>query len=74
MKSARIKRRNKCGFSGFGNYSWMKLTLFGDYTNEVDNHKDIDRKNTIAHKQRCGFFSGFRTRCMSKKYADNHQK
>ena len=87
--SARIKRRNKQGFAGVGTYFGVGPNhSYGDYTDDKQNNKNLDRKQDIARKNKLGFrtreykidntgnvmYIGKKTRCMSKKYADNHQK
>lgn len=73
--SARIKRRNKQGFAGKGTGLGFIVNDPGDYRDEKQNHKDIDRRNDIAHKNKVGFRKSIvRSRVMSKKYSDNHQK
>ena len=87
--SARIKRRNKQGFSGLGtghmidrqgnvlNFNTcIAIEYCGDYTDELQNHKYIDKVNDIKHKNKVGFRrSNFmKNRAMSKKYADVHQR
>ena len=53
--SARIRRRNKCGFSGLGtgkmiingevkSFNSVRASQMGDYTNPKQNHKDKDYK------------------------------
>ena len=101
--SARIRRRNKCGFAGTGNwgqydkkgnlisYSSVKAAegRMGNYLDEIQNHKLKDRRENMAVKSKVGFTPDVlkvdeqgrvyrahkrKNRCMSKRYADNHQK
>ena len=85
--SARIRRRNKQGFKGEGT---NRHCYFGggDYRDEVQNHKLIDRINDMAKKCKLGyqpdetktdargrvFLVKHKCRCMNKRYVDNHQK
>lgn len=69
--SARIKRRNKQGFTGNGTglgYNPYNKT-YGDYTDPKQNHKDVDYNISKRRKARLRYKSAFR-----KKFADNHQK
>lgn len=87
--SARIRRRNKCGFAGFGTGLGFLIKNPGDYRDEKQNHKDKDYKLDKARKAKLGYNSPsykfdshgnlmhvFKSgnRQMCKKYADNHQK
>ena len=76
--SARVRRRNKCGFTGNGTSNYTKFTPYGDYTDENQNHKLKDKLDNIAIKNKVNFYIhksyGLKHRAMSKKYADNHQK
>ena len=77
--SARVRRRNKQGFSGKGTPSWDKSTLFGDYNDPEQNGKAADyiiermRKDKLGFKRLAGNY-GFHKRALTKKFADNHQK
>lgn len=55
--SARIRRRNKQGFSGEGNSKWIKTTPFSDYNNPMVNHKDKDYKLDNERKSKFGVTS-----------------
>ena len=87
--SARIRRRNKQGFSGNGTGLGFLIKNPGDYCDEKQNHKDKDYKLDKARKAKLGYnspmykFDGHGNlmrvlksgnRQMCKKYADNHQK
>ena len=87
--SARIKRRNKQGFSGNGTGLGFLIKNPGDYRDEKQNHKDKDYKIDKARKAKLGYNSPIykfddngnlmhvlkiSNRQMCKKYADNHQK
>ena len=82
--SARIRRRNKQGFTGIGSKSDLIPNLFyGDYNDPAQNHKDVDYANDKRHKDKVGFkkvlgiknsFAIVNKRAMCKKFADNHQK
>lgn len=75
--SARARRRNKQGFKGEGT---NRHCYFGggDYRDEVQNHKLIDRINDMAKKCKLGYqpddLVKHKNRCMNKRYADNHQR
>lgn len=77
--SARIRRRNKQGFSGNGTSGWSKSTPFGDYKDSEQNGKasiyaiEERRKNKLGFKRIAGNFS-LHKRALTKKFADNHQK
>ena len=77
--SARIRRRNKQGFSGNGTgLGWLIINP-GDYTDPEQNGKDADyareqrRKNKLGFKRIAKGFS-INKRALTKKFADNHQK
>ena len=64
--SARIRRRNKCGFSGLGtgkiiinreirSFNSIRASQAGDYTDPAQNHKDVDYANDKRHKDKVGF-------------------
>ena len=67
--SARIRRRNKCGFAGIGNWGFYtkdgilisyssvkaKEGKMGDYTDENQNHKLKDKLDNIAIKNKVNF-------------------
>ena len=77
--SARIKRRNKQGFSGNGTPNWVKVTPFGDYNDPEQNGKASDYAIAAKRKAKLGFkriAKGFsiNKRALTKKFADNHQK
>lgn len=48
--SARVRRRNKAGFKGEGNRSFIKKTQYGDYIYPIDNHKNdfVDKMKNHA--------------------------
>lgn len=77
--SARIRRRNKQGFSGNGTTNWDKVTPFGDYNDAEQNGKasayaiETKRKAKLGFKRIAKGFS-INKRALTKKYADNHQK
>lgn len=61
--SARIRRRNKCGFSGLGtgkmvingevrSFNSVRASKMGDYTDPKQNHKDVDYKLARRRKDR----------------------
>lgn len=77
--SARIRRRNKQGFSGNGTgLGWLIINP-GDYTDPEQNGKAADyareqkRKNKLGFKRIAKGFS-VNKRALTKKFADNHQK
>ena len=77
--SARIRRRNKQGFSGNGTPKWNKVTPFGDYNDPEQNDKAADYAREQKRKAKLGFkriAKGFsiNKRALTKKFADNHQK
>ena len=83
--SARIRRRNKCGFVGVGTGLGFNPAnkQYGDYTDSEQNHKDIDYKIAKSRKDRVGMKSviaynsvpfTLHKRALNKKFADNHQK
>lgn len=49
--SARIRHRNKQGFEGIGNPNLTKNNLYGDYTDQKQNHKETDYKLDLARKK-----------------------
>lgn len=66
--SARIKRRNKQGFSGLGTGKMiingevrcstsLRASQMGDYTDPKQNHKDVDYKIAKSRKDRVGMKS-----------------
>ena len=77
--SARIKRRNKQGFSGNGTPNWDKVTPFGNYNDLEQNGKasayaiEVKRKAKLGFKRIAKGFS-INKRALTKKFADNHQK
>ena len=88
--SARVRRRNKQGFTGTGNYCGVGPNhYYGDYKDPKQNHKEIDYKNEEKRKNKLGYkdnsykfddkgnimYSIYnKNRKFCKKYADNHQK
>lgn len=86
--SAKIRRRNAQGFEGVGNHHFVKQIFYGNYLDKEQNHKDVDYRNNESHKTRVGYiereikqdakgnlmYIGRKTRCMSKKFANNKQK
>lgn len=81
--SARIKRRNKCGFKGIGNHSPNNIRLMGDYTNPEENGKastyaiETKRKAKLGFKRVIGInglLYSVHKRALTKKFADNHQR
>ena len=77
--SARVRRRNKQGFSGNGTPSWDKVTPFGDYNDPEQNGKastyaiEAKRKAKLGFKRIARGFS-LHKRALTRKFADNHQK
>lgn len=79
--NARIRRRNKCGFAGFGTGLGFNPDnkQYGDYTDPEQNGKAADyareqkRKNKLGFKRIAKGFS-INKRALTKKFADNHQK
>ena len=77
--SARIRRRNKQGFSGNGTGLGFLIKNPGDYTDPKQNGKAADytieqkRKNKLGFKRIAKGFS-INKRALTKKFADNHQK
>ena len=67
--SARIKRRNKCGFLGIGTHKRF-ITGDGDYTDLFQNHKITSK--LIASRRHNGCRNEYIS--YTKKYADNKQK
>ncbi len=70
--SARINRRNKCGYCGIGTIgSWIKTSPFGDYTDIMQNGKlpsfEINKRRNHRSISN-GYISP------TKKYFDNKQK
>ena len=77
--SARIRRRNKQGFSGNGTGLGFLIKNPGDYTDPEQNSKAIDYAREQKRKAKLGFkriAKGFsiNKRALTKKFADNHQK
>jgi len=77
--SARIRRRNKQGFSGNGTGLGFLVKDFGDYLDPSQNNKIQDYVRDSARKAKLGFTriaKGFslHKRALTKKFADNHQK
>ena len=77
--SARIRRRNKQGFSGNGTGLGFLIKNSGDYTDPIQNNKmqDYIRENTRKNKLGFGRISNifsFNNKGLTKKFADNHQK
>ena len=88
--SARIRRRNKCGFSGLGtgkiifngevrSFNSVRASRMGDYTDPEQNGKAADYAREQKRKAKLGFkriAKGFsiNKRALTKKFADNHQK
>lgn len=79
--SARIRRRNKCGFAGFGTGLGFNPDnkQYGDYTDPEQNGKastyaiEAKRKAKLGFKRIARGFS-LHKRALTKKFADNHQK
>lgn len=79
--SARIRRRNKCGFAGVGTGLGFNPAnkQCGDYTDPEQNGKaatyaiERKRKDKLGFKRLAGNY-GFHKRALTKKFADNHQK
>ena len=77
--SARVRRRNKQGFSCNGTPSWDKVTPFGDYNDPVQNGKastyaiEAKRKAKLGFKRIARGFS-LHNRALTRKFADNHQR
>lgn len=77
--SARIRRRNKQGFSGNGTGLGFLIINPGDYTDPEQNGKAADyareqrRKNKLGFKHIAKGFS-INKRALTKKFADKHQK
>lgn len=46
--SARIRRRNKQGFLGYGNHFYFKNDG-GDYKNKEDNHKSVNPYQSVVN-------------------------
>ena len=88
--SARIRRRNKCGFSGLGtgkiiingevrSFNSVRVSQMGDYTDPEQNGKADAYAIERRRKDKLGFKRlagnyGFHKRALTKKFADNHQK
>ena len=77
--SARIRRRNKQGFSGNGTGLGFLIKNPGDYLDPTQNNKMQDYVRDSARKDKLGFKrigKGFsiHKRALTKKFADNHQK
>ena len=77
--SARIRRRNKQGFSGDGTGLGFLIRNPGDYLDPIQNNKMQDYVRNNARKQKLGFYKmyklfSFNNRVFNKKFADNHQK
>lgn len=77
--SARIRRRNKQGFSGNGTGFGFLIKNPGDYTDPEQNGKAADYAREQKRKNKLGFKridKGFsiNKRALTKKFADNHQK
>ena len=76
--SARIRRRNKQGFEGFGNYYGVgSIHTYGDYTDQKQNHKEVDYKRELARKNKLGVGGKHRFgygHVLNKKFADGSQK
>ena len=77
--SARVRRRNKQGFSGNGTGLGFLLKNPGDYLDPIQNNKIQDYVRENARKDKLGFkritksFS-VHNRALTKKFTDNHQK
>lgn len=77
--SARVRRRNKQGFSSKGTPSWDKITPFGDYNDPEQNGKastyaiEAKRKAKLGFKRITRGFS-LHKRALTRKFADNNQK
>lgn len=77
--SARIRRRNKQGFSGNGTGLGFLASNPGNYLDPIQNNKMKDYIRESARKNKLGFkrisksFS-IHNRALTKKFADNHQK
>lgn len=69
--SARIRRRNKCGFTGIGTGLGFNPAnkQYGDYTDPEQNGKAADYAREQKRKNKLVF-----KRALTKKFADNHQK
>lgn len=77
--SARIRRRNKQGFSGDGTGLGFLARNPGDYTDPEQNGKAADYAREQRRKNKLGFKRIARSfilhqRALTKKFADNHQK
>ena len=77
--SARIRRRNKQGFSGNGTGLGFLIRNPGDYLDPIQNNKMQDYVRESARKNKLGFKrigKGFsiNKRSLTKKFADTHQK
>ena len=77
--SARIRRRNKQGFSGNGTGLGFLVDNPGDYLDPIQNNKMKDYIRESARKNKLGFkriskISSVNNRALTKKFADNHQK
>lgn len=68
--SARIKRRNKCGFLGIGTHKRF-ISGNGDYTDLCQNHKITSK---LINKRRSNVSRGNGYISVTNKYADNKQK
>ena len=77
--SARIRRRNKQGFSGNGTGLGFLVDNPSDYLDPIQNNKMKDYIRESARKNKLGFeriskISSVNNRALTKKFADNHQK
>lgn len=72
--SARIKRRNKQGFTGLGSHKrFDDKSLMGDYRDPNQNGKWRDKKLSDRKKSILGFKEGENS-LMRKKFANNKQR
>lgn len=77
--SARIRRRNKQGFSGNDTGLGFLVKNPGDYLDSTQNNKMQDYIREHARKHKLGFERiskgiSVHNRALTKKFADNHQK
>lgn len=77
--SARIRRRNKQGFSGNNTGLGFLVKNFGDYLDPTQNNKMQNYIRESARKSKLGFERiskaiSVHNRALTKKFADNHQK
>ena len=77
--SARIRRRNKQGFSGNGTGLGFLIKNPGDYLDHIQNNKIKDyvienaRKNKLWFRRISKIYS-VNNRALTKRFADNRQK